>query len=412
MQSRLINFAHLPLPSSPRRTLLPASRLASLLALVSLLGACASSTETDPTGRGRDTGTSVMDSGTRDDGGPIDSGSTPPRDSGRDTTIIGPSCGSITCEALERCVDGACAPYPACVADTECAATEICRNRFCLPRSADIDGDGVSAETDCDETNAFRYPGATETCDTLDEDCDDAVDEDVTRMCATACGAGTERCEGGAFVGCDAPPVGTESCNGVDDDCDGTTDEGLTRACSTACGAGDETCSAGSWVMCDAPPTSVESCNLVDDDCDGSCDEGASCRIAVHRSLASSTGEHFYSTSRTEVACCGFTVEHYDFFHLYSSSKPGLVPFYRCLLASGFHFYTQSAVCEGSAGATLELTVGYIARSASVCGSTPLYRLRKGADHFYTPSIAERDSAVSVFGYVYESIAGYVWATP
>jgi hypothetical protein len=377
-------------------------RFASLFGIVlaSWLVGCA--TSTSDSGRDASEGTpdaTPMDSGARMDG------TTRP-----DTMVVGPTCDGVVCDVFEACVDGACAPYRPCVSDGECDATEICRNRFCIPRDTDIDGDGATAETDCDEANPLRFPGATETCDTVDEDCDESIDEMVTRACMTACGAGTESCVSGAFTGCDAPPVGTESCNGADDDCDGSTDESLTRACTTACGMGNETCSAGAWVMCDAPPAMPESCNLMDDDCDGTCDPSVSgCRRAVHRSLDSSTGEHFYTTSRSEAACCGFTVEHYDFYYLYASMQPGLVPFYRCLLSSGFHFYTQSATCEGAPGSTMEGVMGYMARSAGVCGSVPLYRLRRGSDHFYTPSAAERDNAITTFGYVSEGIAGYVW---
>jgi hypothetical protein len=38
----------------------------------------------------------------------------------------------------------------------------------------------VSSSTDCDDTTAAAYPGATEICDSLDNDCDGAVDEGVT----------------------------------------------------------------------------------------------------------------------------------------------------------------------------------------------------------------------------------------
>ena len=50
---------------------------------------------------------------------------------------------------------------------------------------------------------------------------------------------------------------------------------------------------------------------------------------------------------------------------------------------------------------------GDIATSA-VCGATPLYRLAKGNDHFFTTSSSERASAIGS-GYVDEGIAGYVW---
>jgi hypothetical protein len=39
----------------------------------------------------------------------------------------------------------------------------------------DADGDGISAETDCDDTDSAIFPGAEELCDTTDSDCDDSL---------------------------------------------------------------------------------------------------------------------------------------------------------------------------------------------------------------------------------------------
>lgn len=41
----------------------------------------------------------------------------------------------------------------------------------------DADADGYLASADCDDANALVHPGATETCDGLDENCDGSVDE-------------------------------------------------------------------------------------------------------------------------------------------------------------------------------------------------------------------------------------------
>ena len=157
----------------------------------------------------------------------------------------------------------------------------------------------------------------------------------------------------------------------------------------------------GDAMSCQPP---VESCNLVDDNCDGACDEGADCRVGVHRAIGN--GGHFYTVDLAETSTGGHTLEIANFYSLYRSPQPGTQPFHRCLKGNGLRFYTASPACEG--GGTLEGVMGYIATGA-VCGSRPLYRLYGGGDHFYTTSPTERDNAVSAFGYVVESVAGYVW---
>ncbi len=224
-----------------------------------------------------------------------------------------------------------------------------------------------------------------------------------------------------------------EICNNLDDDCNGLVDDNLHKTCSSSCGTGTQTCTAGQWSACNAmqpiscmdyssckstqqcvsscPAAPAESCNLVDDNCNGQCDENANCRVGVNRSYKSSTGEHFYTTSSSEAACCGFTVEFSNYYYLYKAKTTGLVAFYRCVLADGYHFYTTSQSCEGSAGAQLEGTLGYISQGAT-CGAVPLYRLSSSSgDHLFTTSSSERQSAIGS-GYHDEGVAGYVWKGP
>ena len=195
---------------------------------------------------------------------------------------------------------------------------------------ADVDGDGygdaadallacategrVADATDCDDTDAGVHPAGTETCDSVDQDCDGIIDEDAVDALLWyadtdadnygAGAAGTRSCA--ALAGylpdagdCDDTnaeirPDADERCDGADNNCDGLTD-GVDAIDPTiwyldgdADGAGDVD---NAEVGCDAPagrvadardcddtnvsigPEVPEVCNGLDDDCDGATDE-------------------------------------------------------------------------------------------------------------------------------------------
>ncbi len=168
----------------------------------------------------------------------------------------------------------------------------------------------VADSSDCDDTSAAIFPGAPETCDDIDNDCDAEVDEGIsTRWYLDADGDGFGR-KRTSIVDCAQPegyvadnsdcdddeglawPGASEVCDGIDNDCDGQKDEGVLNlyyhdadgdgfgvrertkeACELPEGyatvAGD--CLDGKAT---AFPGNTEVCDDIDNDCDGETDEG------------------------------------------------------------------------------------------------------------------------------------------
>lgn len=127
-----------------------------------------------------------------------------------------------------------------------------------------------------------------ETCNNLDDDCNGAIDNGVTRSCYTgpagtngvgACHNGTETCVAGNWgARCNGQVVPTaETCNGINDDCDGQTDEGLgSRTCGVgACQRTALNCLNGQPVTCRPGNPSAETCDGIDNDCNDRVDDVA-----------------------------------------------------------------------------------------------------------------------------------------
>ena len=98
---------------------------------------------------------------------------------------------------------------------------------------------------------------------------------------ATLIKNGFETCAAGVWEGdtCQPGPSADEICDGRDNDCDDEVDEDLTRV--TTCGVGEcersgiETCTAGLWGddTCQPGQPADEICDGLDNNCDGIADE-------------------------------------------------------------------------------------------------------------------------------------------
>ena len=199
---------------------------------------------------------------------------------------------------------------------------------------------------DCDETNPYIHPGATETCNSIDDDCDGDVDDDdsvvsgETRWYVDADEDGYG--SGASLAACIAPggrvannddcddsdeainPSATEVCDTEDNDCDGVEDNDPVDGSSyfrdnDGDGYGwDETevrfCSdpGGSWIAVGGDcndtasaihPGAAERCNRVDDDCDGLSDAVDGDTPADETFWLDADGDGFGDTDNPIAAC-------------------------------------------------------------------------------------------------------------
>ncbi len=243
----------------------------------------------------------------------------------------------------------------------------------CTPSTwyADADGDGygnsattlsyctqpygyVANSTDCNDAVAAIHPGATEICNSIDDNCSGAADEGLTFVnyytdadgdgygvgtATNACvspGAGYATANGD----CDDVMVGVnpgaaDVCNGWDDDCDSSIDEGIPTityyndADGDGYGAGlaTTTCSILSAPFvpnntdCDDSNIAVntaatESCsNTIDDNCNGTINESCGSELGVGESpsTAVSVWTTFFPTCSAQThTLSGFFASSYS----------------------------------------------------------------------------------------------------
>ena len=168
---------------------------------------------------------------------------------------------------------------------------------------------------DCDDEDAGVNPGADETCDGKDNNCNAEVDEgaeDLTIYYLDADGDGYGA-SSEAITACDQPD-GTSLYDG---DCDDS-DAGINPAAEESCdddvdlncdgSAGSDDLDGDGVIACedcddsdpDINPDAEEICDLVDNDCDGDIDVGAVDATAYY---VDADGDGYGTTSEPEYAC-------------------------------------------------------------------------------------------------------------
>ena len=216
---------------------------------------------------------------------------------------------------------------------------------------ADTDGDGygnaasstvactqpsgyVSNSNDCDDNNNAINIGATEVCNTADDDCDGQINEGVGNTYYADTDSDGYGNAASSTVACTQPSGyvsnsndcddnnnavnsgATEICNTADDDCDGQINEGVGNtyfADTDGDGYGN---AASTTVACTQPsgfvsnssdcndansainPGATEICNTDDDDCDGQINEGVG-----NTYYADTDGDGYGNAVSTTVAC-------------------------------------------------------------------------------------------------------------
>ncbi|MEC7988162.1 MAG: MopE-related protein [Myxococcota bacterium] len=198
----------------------------------------------------------------------------------------------------------------------------------------DLDGDGFSADEDCNDNDATTMPGATEICDGIDNNCDGDIDEGVTstfyadsdddgfgneEITIEACEAQSGFVENG--TDCDDTssmsfPGAAEQCDDLDNDCDGEIDEELDMDFfmdADGDGFGDDNnivsgCSPDMGLStiggdCDdgdesISPIANEICDEIDNNCNEEIDEG------VTTTYYADSDEDGYGDANSTIQAC------------------------------------------------------------------------------------------------------------
>jgi large repetitive protein len=208
------------------------------------------------------------------------------------------------------------------------------------PSGSDLDGDGYSSKTDCNDNDAAINPAADELCDGTDHNCDgdsllDAIDAPTWYQDTDGDGYGTES---DTLESC-FQPHGYSSYSGDCNDTDPSYHPGAAETdctddndynCDQSTGFADvDGDSHAACEDCDdtnpaVHPAAIESCNNTDDDCDGVVDEDGATGESTW--YLDADGDSYGRSNWTETSCqqpTGFADNGDDCDDLDGTSYPG-----------------------------------------------------------------------------------------
>lgn len=220
----------------------------------------------------------------------------------------------------------------------------------------------VSTATDCDDTNDAIHPDAPEWCNTVDDDCDGAIDEeDAIDMLSWYVDV-----DGDGFGTADATATGCTAPDGyvaTADDCDDTDTTYHPGASESDCADPNDYNCDGSvayadidgdgWAACTecddlnpaANPRLPEVCDGADNDCDGTVDEPDATDVSAW--YADTDADLFGDPSTAQAACTqplGYVADSTDCDDANAAANPGEIEF-----CNGFDDDCDSEIDEAEA---------------------------------------------------------------
>lgn len=213
----------------------------------------------------------------------------------------------------------------------------------------DEDNDGYTANIDCDDNNPDVYPGATELCDGLDNDCNDIADDAIDYYTYYKDNDNDTYGDGGDWIEICEPnapdgyvtndldcndndeninPAAPEVCDGGDNNCNGYDDEGLAEYTYFRDSDEDTYGNAGDWIQtCEATapegyvtnamdcndadgninPGAVEICDGIDNNCNALEDDG----LPIVMYYRDNDGDNYGDSANMVEACDGMEPDGY-----------------------------------------------------------------------------------------------------